>query len=289
MTAHKPDQDDFDPALDEASDDFSYEEEAFGDEESVEGESWDENSDEGGDDSAEEESQTPARKKKKGGFFSMILILVAVLGGGAFIYLKVFSGVPTKPGPAVVANVPETSAQQGPSDTLAPPADPVIADAATTAEVPQNVVADEPLLPTPDDMTLVAVPEIAPEITPELAADPEMLAAELTPTEQQPVEVATAPPMPAPIAAPEESDGFAAGLPSANDIMLAPRPVVAVEATPAGLSDDAAKGIEEKVWPLVEAGKIKPVIDSTFPLAKAAEAHARMESSAHIGKIVLTV
>ncbi len=52
---------------------------------------------------------------------------------------------------------------------------------------------------------------------------------------------------------------------------------------------EIAKGIAEKVWPLVEAGKIKPVIDSTFPLAKAADAHARMESSAHIGKIVLTV
>lgn len=52
---------------------------------------------------------------------------------------------------------------------------------------------------------------------------------------------------------------------------------------------EIAKGIAEKVWPLVEAGKIKPVIDSTFPLAKASEAHARMESSQHIGKIVLTV
>ncbi len=52
---------------------------------------------------------------------------------------------------------------------------------------------------------------------------------------------------------------------------------------------EIARGIEEKVWPLVAAGKIKPVIDSTFPLAKASEAHARMESSQHIGKIVLTV
>jgi NADPH2:quinone reductase len=43
------------------------------------------------------------------------------------------------------------------------------------------------------------------------------------------------------------------------------------------------------VWPLVAAGKIKPVIDSTYPLAKAGDAHARMESSLHIGKIVLTV
>ena len=41
--------------------------------------------------------------------------------------------------------------------------------------------------------------------------------------------------------------------------------------------------------PWVIAGKVKPVIDSTFPLAKAADAHARMEASSHIGKIVLTL
>lgn len=52
---------------------------------------------------------------------------------------------------------------------------------------------------------------------------------------------------------------------------------------------EIARAIEEKVVPLVAAGKIKVPIDSTFPLANAAEAHARMESSAHIGKIVLTV
>jgi putative PIG3 family NAD(P)H quinone oxidoreductase len=50
-----------------------------------------------------------------------------------------------------------------------------------------------------------------------------------------------------------------------------------------------ARGIEERVWPFVASGKIKPVIDSTFPLTKASEAHARMETSLHIGKIVLTV
>lgn len=49
-----------------------------------------------------------------------------------------------------------------------------------------------------------------------------------------------------------------------------------------------AAGLEQRVWPLVAAGKIKPVIDSTYPLAKAGDAHARMESSQHIGKIVLT-
>jgi NADPH2:quinone reductase len=50
-----------------------------------------------------------------------------------------------------------------------------------------------------------------------------------------------------------------------------------------------ARAMEEKVWPLLNAGKVKPVIDSTFPLAEAAKAHARMESSQHIGKIVLTL
>jgi NADPH2:quinone reductase len=50
-----------------------------------------------------------------------------------------------------------------------------------------------------------------------------------------------------------------------------------------------ARALEDKVWPLIAAGKVKPVIDSTFPLTEASAAHARMESSVHIGKIVLTV
>ncbi|HEY8269108.1 MAG TPA: NAD(P)H-quinone oxidoreductase [Xanthobacteraceae bacterium] len=62
---------------------------------------------------------------------------------------------------------------------------------------------------------------------------------------------------------------------------LRPRPVADKAAI--------ARGLLAKVWPLIEAGKIKPVIDSTFPLADAPKAHARMESSAHIGKIVLVV
>ena len=49
-----------------------------------------------------------------------------------------------------------------------------------------------------------------------------------------------------------------------------------------------AKSLQEKVWPLIEAGKVAPVIFKTFPLAEAAEAHRLMESSSHIGKIVLT-
>lgn len=47
--------------------------------------------------------------------------------------------------------------------------------------------------------------------------------------------------------------------------------------------------IEAKVLPLMHEGRIKPLIDSSFPLDKAAEAHRRMETSAHVGKIVLTV
>jgi NADPH:quinone reductase len=48
-----------------------------------------------------------------------------------------------------------------------------------------------------------------------------------------------------------------------------------------------AKELEEKVWPLLEQGKCKPVIHATFPLEQSAEAHRMMESSQHTGKIVL--
>ncbi len=49
-----------------------------------------------------------------------------------------------------------------------------------------------------------------------------------------------------------------------------------------------ADALRAKVWPLLAAGKVKPLIHATFPLADAAGAHRLMESSAHIGKIVLT-
>ena len=62
---------------------------------------------------------------------------------------------------------------------------------------------------------------------------------------------------------------------------LRPRPVAEKAAI--------ARALEEKVWPFLVAGRIKPVIDSTFPLREAAASHARMETSQHIGKIVLTV
>jgi NADPH2:quinone reductase len=50
-----------------------------------------------------------------------------------------------------------------------------------------------------------------------------------------------------------------------------------------------AQQLKERVWPLLEQGKIKPVIHATFPFREAAKAHALMESSQHIGKIVLTM
>jgi putative PIG3 family NAD(P)H quinone oxidoreductase len=50
-----------------------------------------------------------------------------------------------------------------------------------------------------------------------------------------------------------------------------------------------AEEIARNVWPYVETGRLKPVIDATFPLAQAADAHRRMESGDHVGKIVLTV
>jgi NADPH2:quinone reductase len=48
-----------------------------------------------------------------------------------------------------------------------------------------------------------------------------------------------------------------------------------------------ADALRAQVWPLIESGRIGPVMDSTYPLEEAAAAHARMESSGHIGKIVL--
>ena len=50
-----------------------------------------------------------------------------------------------------------------------------------------------------------------------------------------------------------------------------------------------AAGVLKNIWPLLRAGRARPVIHATFPLAEASEAHRLMESSNHIGKIILTV
>ena len=62
---------------------------------------------------------------------------------------------------------------------------------------------------------------------------------------------------------------------------LRPRPVA--------FKGAIAKSLRERIWPLIEAGRIKPVIYKSFPLAQASEAHKLMETSQHIGKIVLAL
>ena len=68
---------------------------------------------------------------------------------------------------------------------------------------------------------------------------------------------------------------------SVSGSTLRPRPV--------GFKAAIAQHLRTTVWPLIEAGKIKPVIYQTFPLEKANEAHALMEASTHVGKIMLQV
>ncbi|MCF8533522.1 MAG: NAD(P)H-quinone oxidoreductase [Reyranella sp.] len=50
-----------------------------------------------------------------------------------------------------------------------------------------------------------------------------------------------------------------------------------------------ARGLKDKVWPLLESGKVKPIIYKTFPLREAAAAHAELERADHVGKVMLTV
>jgi NADPH:quinone reductase len=52
---------------------------------------------------------------------------------------------------------------------------------------------------------------------------------------------------------------------------------------------ELARQVEQRVWPLIESGHVRSIIHHVFPLAEASRAHAMMESSAHIGKIVLDV
>jgi NADPH:quinone reductase-like Zn-dependent oxidoreductase len=62
-----------------------------------------------------------------------------------------------------------------------------------------------------------------------------------------------------------------------------------LRARPVEFKSGLAGELAGQVWPHLEAGTIRPIIDSTFKLAEAADAHRRMESSAHVGKIVLEV
>ncbi len=62
-----------------------------------------------------------------------------------------------------------------------------------------------------------------------------------------------------------------------------------LRARPAAFKAALADELLKHVWPHLEAGRIRPVIDTTFPLDKAADAHRRMEAGDHVGKIVLVM
>ena len=62
-----------------------------------------------------------------------------------------------------------------------------------------------------------------------------------------------------------------------------------LRARPDAFKQAIAENLLKNVWPLLESGRIKPVIYKTFDLSEADQAHALMESSRHIGKIILTV
>jgi NADPH2:quinone reductase len=87
---------------------------------------------------------------------------------------------------------------------------------------------------------------------------------------------------------------FLRGMKTELDIMLVMRKRLTITGStlrprPVAFKGALAKSLREKIWPLIESGKIKPEIYKTFPLEQAAEAHRLMESSEHIGKIVLTL
>jgi NADPH:quinone reductase-like Zn-dependent oxidoreductase len=73
--------------------------------------------------------------------------------------------------------------------------------------------------------------------------------------------------------------------------LLAKRAAVAATSLrPRPLDEKAAivAAVREHVWPLIEAGTVRPIVDRAIPLAEAAEAHRVVEASTHIGKVLLT-
>ena len=87
---------------------------------------------------------------------------------------------------------------------------------------------------------------------------------------------------------------FLRGMKTELDIMLVMRKRLTITGStlrprPVAFKGAIARSLREKIWPLIERGKIKPEIYKTFPLEQAVEAHRLMESSQHIGKIVLTL
>ena len=74
-------------------------------------------------------------------------------------------------------------------------------------------------------------------------------------------------------------------------VLLRKRASVAATSPRARPADEKAAivaAVREHVWPLIEAGAVRPIIHSRMPLAQAADAHRLLESSTHIGKVLLT-
>ncbi|WBB48405.1 NAD(P)H-quinone oxidoreductase [Verrucosispora sp. WMMA2044] len=63
----------------------------------------------------------------------------------------------------------------------------------------------------------------------------------------------------------------------------------ALRSRPLGQKAAIVRGVREQVWPLVEAGRVRPVIDRRLPITEAAQAHRLVESNEHVGKVLLTV
>ena len=73
--------------------------------------------------------------------------------------------------------------------------------------------------------------------------------------------------------------------------LLAKRGTVAATALrsrPLEQKAEIVRGVREQVWPLVEGGRIRPIVDRRLPMTDAAEAHRLIESNDHIGKVLLT-
>ena len=62
-----------------------------------------------------------------------------------------------------------------------------------------------------------------------------------------------------------------------------------LRARPAAEKAAIVASVREHVWPLVERGDVRPIVDTTFPLDRAGDAHRRVEASDHIGKVLLTL
>ncbi|SCL61359.1 putative NAD(P)H quinone oxidoreductase, PIG3 family [Micromonospora citrea] len=63
----------------------------------------------------------------------------------------------------------------------------------------------------------------------------------------------------------------------------------ALRSRPTGQKAEIVRGVQEQVWPLVEAGRVRPVVDRRLPITEAAQAHRLVESSDHLGKVLLTL